>query len=99
VRTGSNSNEIAIVVRQSENSDCVITWDIDKNVEIESFDLGLESKIFWDSDGKAYITEDKKVYVTEQGIALLCYDVENVNESDSKVPRFGYHFGHRFDSE
>jgi hypothetical protein len=65
VRTGSSSNEIAILVRQSANSDCVITWDVTKNIEMESFDLGLESKIFWDSNGKAYITEDEKVYITE----------------------------------
>ena len=99
MRTGSSKSQIAILVRQSANSDCVITWDVIKNIELESFDLGLESKIFWDSAGKPYITEDEKVYLTEQGVPLLCYDVENINAEESKQPKFGYHYGHRFDGE
>ena len=26
-----------------------MTWDVEKDSELESFDLGLEPKIFWDS--------------------------------------------------
>ena len=100
VRTGSDSSQIAILVRQSANSDCVITWDLQKNIELESFDLGLEGKIFWDYNGKCYITEGEKVYLTEQGVALLCYNVENINQEGAVKPKFaGYHYGHRFDGD
>lgn len=49
VRTGSKAEHIAIVVRQSLTSDCVITWNVEENNELESFDLNLDPKIFWDS--------------------------------------------------
>lgn len=53
---------------------------------MESFDLGLESKKFFDDTGKCYITEDEKVYLTEQGVPLLCYSVDNVNYEGAKEP-------------
>lgn len=61
-------------------------WDVENNREFEAFDLQKDSgKVFFDALGKAYITEqDKhtglnKVYIMEQGLALTCYDVENIN--------------------
>lgn len=93
VRTGSEDT-IAIVVRQSLTSDCVMTWDVEKDSELESFDLGLEPKIFWDSNGHAYITEKERVYITEQGVKLKCYDVGQVNQdtaNSKKRQKFGYH--------
>jgi hypothetical protein len=72
VRTGSNSKIVAINIRQSATSDCFMTWDIQQDRELETFDLGKDSgKIFWDAMGKAYVTEfDKnvgfdKVYLME----------------------------------
>ena len=38
-------------------SECVITWDIKNDDEIESFDMDLNLKVFWDSKGEAYFTE------------------------------------------
>jgi len=60
-------------------SDCVITWDVQDDSERASVDLDPGPKIFWDSDGRAYITEKDTVYITEQGVRLTCYDVEQVN--------------------
>jgi hypothetical protein len=42
-----------------------MTWDVEKDSELESFDLNLEPKIFWDSNGHAYITEKERVYITK----------------------------------
>ena len=42
-----------------------MTWDVEKNSELESFDLNLDPKIFWDLEGHAYITEKEKVYITQ----------------------------------
>ena len=60
-------------------SDCVITWDVQDDSERASVDLDPDPKIFWDSDGRAYITEKDTVYITEQGVRLTCYDVAKVN--------------------
>lgn len=91
MRTGNNSKVVAIVIKQSESSDCIMTWDVHQDKELEAFDMGRDSgKIFWDAIGKAYITEYDntaemdKVYLMEQGLALTCYDVKNVNKQTNK---------------
>jgi hypothetical protein len=62
-----------------------MSWNVKDNRELEAFDLQKDAgKVFFDALGKAYITElDKtglnKVYNMEQGVALTCYDVENIN--------------------
>ena len=30
---------------------------------------------------------------------LLCYDVANINIEGAKLPKFGYHYGYRFDGD
>jgi len=110
-RSGTRGGgEIAIVVRQSPTSDCVITWDVGQNNELESFDLGRDPKIFWDSDGHAYITEKGGVYITQQGVQLKCYGDVNfgrvssdqgaaANKRKRLEQEFGAHRGYRFDNE
>lgn len=86
-----------------------MSWNVEDNRELEAFDLHKDQgKVFFDAIGKPYITEqDKetglnKVYNMEQGVALTCYDVENINrqskEEVKKTQLFGYHYGTRFDS-
>lgn len=64
-----------------------MTWDVEEDRELEAFDLKRDSgKVFFDAIGKAYITlsdssdDFDKVYIMEQGLALTCYDVKNVNK-------------------
>jgi hypothetical protein len=57
VKTGSKDDKIAIIVRQSKNSDCFVAWDVDKDNEIASFDMSIDPKIFWDKDGNCYATD------------------------------------------
>ena len=63
VRTGSSAKEIVIVVRQSPTNDLVVTWDVDQNQELESFDTGLDPEIFWDNKGKAHICQDNIITI------------------------------------
>tara|TARA_B110000285_G_C14536402_1_gene343032 strand:+ start:112 stop:507 length:396 start_codon:yes stop_codon:yes gene_type:complete len=46
VRTMSNDDIVCIRVEQSEVSDCLIIWDINKNMEIESFDVDTNAIFF-----------------------------------------------------
>ena len=61
-----------------------MTWDVEDDRELEAFDIKKDSgKVFFDAIGKAYITlsdDFDKVYIMEQGLALTCYDVKNVNK-------------------
>ena len=78
-----------------------------QNNELESFDLGRDPKIFWDSDGHAYITEKGGVYITQQGVQLKCYGDVNFGRDLVGLPNkrkrleqeFGTHRGYRFDNE
>jgi predicted secreted protein len=83
VRTGSRSDfsdgiKIAVVVRQSQESDAFITWDSENDVEIKSFDHDHANnpQVFWDQDGNPYSIEKDTIYFAEQGVRIKCYDVE-----------------------
>ena len=42
IHVGSNESLICIIVNQSITQDCIVTWDIDKNFEFDTFDVGKE---------------------------------------------------------
>ena len=96
IRVSSNPNFIMIVVRQTKTMDYVLHWDLEKNVEVVSFDHKSDPIIFFDARGDSYITEDDKVIVCKQNLALLAFDVEKVNTAKQN-DCFGYHYGHRYD--
>lgn len=48
VHVGSNPEQIQICVKQSCSSECVILWDMLKGIEKEAFDVGKNSKSFYD---------------------------------------------------
>jgi hypothetical protein len=52
-----------IVIKQTNESVFTLYWDVVNDIEIESFDHGLNPKTLWDSNGDCYITEDEKVFV------------------------------------
>mmetsp|Transcript_8198 Transcript_8198/g.12567 ORF Transcript_8198/g.12567 Transcript_8198/m.12567 type:complete len:339 (+) Transcript_8198:3974-4990(+) len=97
VRAGSDPDRITIVIRQSVNSDCVLVWDMLKDVEQTSFDLGNKSKVFFDAKGDTYITEGNEMIVCEQGVRLKSYDVFKVSKGNQENMYFDYYKGHRFD--
>lgn len=96
VRCGSNSNEIMLIVRQSIASDCFILWNMDKNIEIEAFDLSTRAVCLYDSKGSSYIAEDDRILICNQGVSLKSYNVETF-ESKKNNLQFKYFKGHRFD--
>jgi hypothetical protein len=63
VRTGSMDEKIMILIQQTKDSVFTLLWDVVNDIEMESFDHGLNPKTLWDSDGDCYITEDEKVFI------------------------------------
>lgn len=49
IRVGSDPTFAMIVVRQSKHSDFVLYWDLEKNVEIVSFEHKSDPIIFFDA--------------------------------------------------
>jgi hypothetical protein len=48
---------------------------LEKNAEITSFDLGLESDSLFDSLGNVYISEKDSIIATDEGVRLKAFDV------------------------
>ena len=71
------------------------------NCEVESFDHGNNPKAFWDQEGNAYITEEDKVYIVDQGVCLKCFETSELVDDDEqkKECNFDTHHGFRFDSD
>lgn len=70
VRTGSTEDQVVIVLKQSRQDMCSIVWDVHNNTEIECFDHGLDSGVFWGSKGDSYVITNDKIYVSEMGLCL-----------------------------
>mmetsp|Transcript_16686 Transcript_16686/g.25716 ORF Transcript_16686/g.25716 Transcript_16686/m.25716 type:complete len:175 (+) Transcript_16686:2690-3214(+) len=68
-----------------------------KDIELTSFDLGNQSKVFFDAMGDTYITEKDSMIICEQGVCLKSYDVAKVGRSSQENVHFDYYKGHRFD--
>ena len=45
VRTGSDEKFVTIIVEQSPTEDCIIIWDVENDVEKESFDCKNNSML------------------------------------------------------
>lgn len=58
IHVGSSESLICIIVNQSLTQDCIVCWDIDKNFEFDTFDVGKQYQIIWDKNGFPYIAED-----------------------------------------
>lgn len=46
VRTGSDETKVAIRVTQTATMDCIIIWDLERDIEIESFDVKIDAMFF-----------------------------------------------------
>jgi len=57
IRTGSDDSIVCILVEQSPTEDCIIVWDVEKDVEKESFDCDNNAMFFQDKIGNPYIAE------------------------------------------
>ena len=92
MRTGSKQEIVCIRVTQTPIKDCIIVWDLDKNLEIQSFDCDSNALFFQDRFGEPYIAEKDYVINCMYGCKLKSYGFKM---TDFTEPRFGFQYGHR----
>lgn len=63
---------------------CSIIWDIKNNTEIECFDHGLDSGVFWGSGGEPFVICDDKIYMAEMGLCLKQFYVSYSQKKEMK---------------
>ena len=56
--TSSNKGRLYIRVHQSPTMDCMIIWDLWRDVEMESFDIRCDSLFMQDRLGNVYLAEN-----------------------------------------
>lgn len=72
--------------------DCVIVWDLEKDLEINSFDVEKDAIFFQDEDGNPYIAEKDYIVMCKEGCRLTCF---NFNIAEVEVPKFDFSSGNR----
>ena len=95
VRTGSNKDVVVVRVAQSALKDCVIMWDLNKDLELDSFDVDKGSIFFQDEQGNPFLAEKDYILMCEKGVRLKCYDFD-IN--DFEVPKFDFSTGNRVET-
>ena len=96
VRTGSDRMKVAIRVQQTQTMDCIVIWDLKKDVEAMSFDVSSDAIFFQDSSGNFYLIENDYIINCSQTCKLKAYDFR---VSDFLVPNFDFGSGYRVDEE
>lgn len=56
---------ICIIVKHTQDSDNVIIWNMEKDIEAESYEIEEDYLVVWDINGKPYIVTDKKAIFPE----------------------------------
>ena len=51
-------------------------WDMVKDLEIDSFDIGTSAIPIQDSEGKIYIANSDYVINAEMGCKIKCYNID-----------------------
>ena len=69
-------------------------WNLDRDLEIESFDVDSDAIFFQDIDGNPYIAEKDYVYMCRKGCKIKSYKMK---VSDFKKARFDFPNGQRMD--
>jgi hypothetical protein len=84
----SRDDRIAIRVEQSDQDDCLLIWDIEKNKELTSFDCDNNALFFQDYNGNPYIAERDYIVNCSQGCKIKCFDF-SIDQIKMKNNTFG----------
>jgi hypothetical protein len=69
-------------------------WDLDRDLELESFDVDADAIFFQDDQGNPYIAERDYIYMCKVGCKIKSYKIK---VSDFEKARFGIQNGQRMD--
>ena len=91
---------VCIIVGNTQDADNVIIWDMDKDLEGESYEIEEDYLVVWDINGKPYIVTDSKAIFPEQRCAVTSYDYEGaIQRFKAKKAKLSVHKGHRVDGK
>jgi hypothetical protein len=88
VRTGSNADFVSIRVKQTPTEHCVIQWDIERDLEMQSFDCAENALFFQDEKGNPFLAERDVLIMMETGARIKCYNFD-VAEFSQAIFDFG----------
>tara|TARA_B110001450_G_scaffold121252_1_gene114334 strand:- start:210 stop:437 length:228 start_codon:yes stop_codon:yes gene_type:complete len=56
---GSKSNTIIIIIENTQvKTDTVLTWNVEKNIQEEAYEMKKQYIVIWDIEGYPYIVTD-----------------------------------------
>jgi len=96
IRATSDDRLVCIRVVQSDKEDCMILWNLKKDVEKYSFDIQKDAILFQDFNGKTYIAEKDYIINCEQGCKLKCYNF-SIKDFNMENCSFKCNYGHRME--
>ena len=76
----------------------MIIWDLNKDLEQESFDLDSNALFFQDSKGSPYLAEKNYIINCRSGCRQLCYNFK-VSDFDVENATFRFQYGHRVEND
>lgn len=75
--------EIVITVIINENSSELIIWDIKKDIEDDSYDVGSNSQVMFDHNGEIYVVDNGHMLINKTGCVTYSYKF-NLDKIDEK---------------
>ena len=94
IHCGSDPRKIVIVIDSTIETDLVIEWNLDHNTETNSYDVGKQYDIFFDSNGEVIVKTNH--HFMFNGTILKAFNAQEYNFETSSHDLGLYH-GHRFD--
>ena len=93
--SSGDTNIVVIIVDNTLEHDTIFIWDMRFNVEKDSYDVGKEYEIIFDSKGELIIM--KKNYCLYRGAKIKAFDTNrHIIEPINNLRRYK---GHRFDAK
>ena len=87
------------MINRKSGNDCIIFWDLQKNIEKHMYDVGKDYILVWDQNGYPYIiTKEKTIFVRQQYGATVFNKIDfDMIKLEASYPNISTGKGIRFD--
>jgi hypothetical protein len=76
VFTNNSDNKIGIQLTDGTSITNIISWDIEKNKEVNSMEVDKNSQIIFDDIGEIYTVNENIMNLVERQVRLSCFQVD-----------------------
>ena len=98
VRVGSDPGHVILVV-SSEETDTLLSWNLEEDTENDAFDIDEEYAIIWDTHGTPFIVTERKIYFVRERCAITAYDYKGLLSDFNNNSDIQKYKGHRVDAK